>query len=271
MLQSPACMLGESPAQGSACLVCILVRSIREKVRCQHEAAGGFSVWCWMLQIWISIPKQGLSVSPRALLSHSKKMWLKEIFTFLAVSFQAVPSNTQQEESKVSNLAWGAQKLRDKNVILQAINCPCHVPHSSSRAEQPQNTLLPYNQQEITYTIHNPADVNRVKTRGKNIHTLHFFPSIPARNKEQSKNRGLRHPPSLAPLFWEQEGHPHSRHQAPHGHCKPFLLSLLPQGVKLLHTASSCTQLITTKAWSHGAGDFSTTPTEFEWLSKYFS
>lgn len=36
MLQSSACMLGESPAQGSAGLMCILVRSIREKVRRQH-------------------------------------------------------------------------------------------------------------------------------------------------------------------------------------------------------------------------------------------
>lgn len=31
----------------------------------------------------------------------------------------------------------------------------------------------------MKYTIHNPAEVNRVKTRGKNIHTLHLFPSMP--------------------------------------------------------------------------------------------
>lgn len=75
-------------------------------------------------------------------------MSLKEIFTFLAASFKAAPSSTYQEESKVSSLAWGAQTLRDKNVILQAMKwhrlapVPTMCLPSSSRAEHLQKTLL---------------------------------------------------------------------------------------------------------------------------------
>lgn len=47
----------------------------------------------------------------------------KGIFAFLSVSFQTAPSNMFQEEGKIRNLAWGAQNLRDKNVILQAMTC----------------------------------------------------------------------------------------------------------------------------------------------------
>lgn len=133
-------------------------------------------------------------------------------------------------------------------------------------------TNLSNNQQEITYTIHNPADVNRVKTRGKNIHTLHFFPSIPARNKEQSKNRGQSHPPSLAPpLLRARRASPQ---QVPRSSSRP--LQTFPAvtigirgsaAARRQHPPHSSEQ---PRRWSHGAGDSSATPTEFERLSKHF-
>jgi len=58
----------------------------------------------------------------------------------------------------------------------------CLCSPTETQVSPPQ--IRPPEVQQVTYTIHNPADVNRVNTRGKNIHTLHFFPSIPARNKE---------------------------------------------------------------------------------------
>ncbi|RLW00868.1 hypothetical protein DV515_00008485 [Chloebia gouldiae] len=101
-------------------------------------------------------------------------------------TFAAAPSSTYQEESKVSNLAWGAQKLRDKNVILQAMKWhrlasdPIMCLPSPTVAQGQSipkrvslmRSSLPNSQQEITYTIHNPADVNRVKTRGSILHRV---------------------------------------------------------------------------------------------------
>lgn len=130
---------------------------------------------------------------------------------------------------------------------------------------------LPNNQQEITYTIHNPADVNRVKTRGKNIHTLHFFPSIPARNKEQSENRGT-HPPE-SPLLRPRRASPG---QVPRSKLLMATanLSCCQQWHKGL---SCCTQAASSTACNNqGTGapqqeTFSTTPTQFEWFSKHSS
>lgn len=133
---------------------------------------------------------------------------------FVPLGFQAAPSSTCQEEGKVRSLAQGAQNLKETHVLLHRLapapaarlSCPPATrgqrnPKRLPTGTQPtpqQHFRLPWANslsqitREVTYTIHNPADVNRVNTRGKNIHTLHFFPSIPAGNKAQSKNKGKR-------------------------------------------------------------------------------
>lgn len=132
-----------------------------------------------------------------------------------------------------------------------------------------------------TYTIHNPADVNRVNTRGKNIHTLHFFPSIPARNKEQSKNKGKK-AQVLTPSFESRKNIHTAGVEAPQDQARNGQAAgdanfshshYQHKGLSCCTQAASSAPCIKTKAQrACGKGeDFSDTPTEFVWFSKYFS